>query len=250
MPVSVNTQINRLSMRELPDVLETIIALGAHAWQIMLTVAMGRAADAPELLLQPYDLLELFPLLARLKERCDGAGVRLLPGNNIGYFGPYEPLLRRELPRGHKGSCGAGCTTLGHRGRRRRQGLPFAADGSVDGRQPPRCLVARHLGARRAPARDARSHGGRPLGLLPHLLLRRRMPRRLHLDGIQPVRADRQQSALSSPGARDAAPGLRERLVQVAPAPGAPFDHGLFEIVVEAAPQEGRDEPAVTMPRV
>ena len=28
--VSVNTQINRLSMRELPDVLETIIALGAR----------------------------------------------------------------------------------------------------------------------------------------------------------------------------------------------------------------------------
>src|SRR5436190_24394237 len=45
--VSVNTQINKLSMPELPDVLETLIALGARAWQIQLTVAMGRAADMP-----------------------------------------------------------------------------------------------------------------------------------------------------------------------------------------------------------
>ena len=42
-----------LSMPELPSVLETAIGLGAHAWQIQLTVAMGRAADAPEVLLQP-----------------------------------------------------------------------------------------------------------------------------------------------------------------------------------------------------
>jgi len=111
--LSVNTQINRLSMRELPDVLETIIALGARAWQIQLTVAMGRAGDAPELLLQPEDLLELFPLLAKLKGRCDEGGVALWPGNNIGYFGPYESILRAGLQRGHMASCGAGCTTLG-----------------------------------------------------------------------------------------------------------------------------------------
>src|SRR6185295_7587239 len=54
--LSVNTQINRLSMAELPEVLETLIALGAHSWQIQLTVAMGRAADTPEVLLQPYEL--------------------------------------------------------------------------------------------------------------------------------------------------------------------------------------------------
>ena len=46
--VAVNTQINRLSMPELSDVLETVVELGAFAWQIQLTVAMGRAADTPE----------------------------------------------------------------------------------------------------------------------------------------------------------------------------------------------------------
>ena len=45
--LGVNTQINRLSMRELPEVLETLIALGARAWQIQLTVAMGRALTIP-----------------------------------------------------------------------------------------------------------------------------------------------------------------------------------------------------------
>jgi hypothetical protein len=45
---------------------------------------MGRAADAPEVLIQPEDLLELFPMLARLKSRCDEAGVLLWAGNNIG----------------------------------------------------------------------------------------------------------------------------------------------------------------------
>lgn len=75
--VSANTQINRLSMPELPAVLESIIEAGIHSWQIQLTVAMGRAADEPETLLQPYDLLELFPMLAALKARCDEASVRL-----------------------------------------------------------------------------------------------------------------------------------------------------------------------------
>src|SRR5262245_24506072 len=56
--LSVNTQINRLSMPELPAIAELIRRLGAHAWQVQLTVALGRAADRPALLLQPYHLLD------------------------------------------------------------------------------------------------------------------------------------------------------------------------------------------------
>ena len=111
--LSCNTQINRLSMPILGDILETIAAAGAKAWQIQLTVPMGRAADEPEILLQPHDLLELFPLLVALKERADQLGVRIWPGNNIGYFGPYEGVLRGYHYRGHGGSCGAGRGTLG-----------------------------------------------------------------------------------------------------------------------------------------
>ncbi|HET9934220.1 MAG TPA: radical SAM protein [Polyangiaceae bacterium] len=111
--VSVNTQINRISSNDLEALFELIVERGARAWQIALTVPMGRAADRPDWLLQPSDLLDLFPRLAALKQRCDDARVRLWPGNNVGYFGPYEHVLRGQMPLGHAYSCGAGVTTLG-----------------------------------------------------------------------------------------------------------------------------------------
>jgi MoaA/NifB/PqqE/SkfB family radical SAM enzyme len=101
---SVNTQINRLSMPELEGILELLAAHGARAWQIQMTVPMGRAADEPELLLQPSDLLELFPFLGSLRARADELGVMLWPGNNVGYFGPHETALRGNSPSGHSGS--------------------------------------------------------------------------------------------------------------------------------------------------
>jgi radical SAM protein with 4Fe4S-binding SPASM domain len=120
--VTTNTQINRLSLPELPEILETMIEYGSLAWQLQLTVPMGRAVDDPEVMLQPYELLELFPLLAKLKERADEHRILLWPGNNLGYFGPYESALRGMLPRGHGGSCGAGRVTLG-----------IEADGAIKG---------------------------------------------------------------------------------------------------------------------
>lgn len=120
--VTNNTQINRLSMPELPDILELMIEHGSLAWQLQLTVPMGRAVDEPEVMLQPYDLLELFPMLARLKERADAGGVRIWPGNNLGYFGPYESTFKKGLPRGHGTSCGAGRGTIG-----------IEADGTIKG---------------------------------------------------------------------------------------------------------------------
>src|SRR5258706_1849320 len=120
--ISTNTQINRLSMPHLLHVCEVIGAAGCHSWQIQLTVPMGRAADESEVLLQSYDLLELFPMLAQIKKRCDELKIRVWPGNNIGYFGPYETLFRGTMPRGHLASCGAGRSTLG-----------IEADGSIKG---------------------------------------------------------------------------------------------------------------------
>ena len=109
--LTTNSQINRLSLPELPALADRIVAMGSKAWQIAVTVPLGRAADRPELILQPYDLLELFPLLVWLKRNhLDPAGVRLFPANNVGYFGPYSAELRNGS---HFGGCGAGRTTLG-----------------------------------------------------------------------------------------------------------------------------------------
>src|SRR5690606_32646470 len=85
----------------------------AQAWQVALTVAMGNAADRPELLLQPYDLLELLPALAAAKPKLETRGVLLYPGNNIGYFGPHESTLRGGSRLGHYASCGAGRSVIG-----------------------------------------------------------------------------------------------------------------------------------------
>ncbi|HXK18944.1 MAG TPA: radical SAM protein [Polyangiaceae bacterium] len=120
--VATNTQINRLTLPELPELLEALAAHGGHSWQLQLTVPMGRAADEPEVLFQPYEMLELFPLLGALKKRADELKVRIWPGNNIGYFGPYESVLKGTMPRGHMASCGAGRSTLG-----------IEADGAIKG---------------------------------------------------------------------------------------------------------------------
>jgi radical SAM protein with 4Fe4S-binding SPASM domain len=231
--LSVNTQINKLSAPELPEILETIIALGAKAWQIQLTVAMGRAADTPELLTQPEDLLDLFPLLARLKGRCDEAGVLLWPGNNVGYFGPYESVLRGAFGHGHSASCGAGCTTLG-----------IEADGSIKGCPSLQTIPWTGGNVRDASLRDIWERSA------PLRYIRDRTVDDLwgycrtcyYADVCRAGCTWTGFSLLGKPGNNPLCHhralemrrlGKRERLVQVDRAPGEPFDSGRFEIIVE-----------------
>jgi len=114
LTTSVNTQIGPQTIADLPGILDRMIAAGATSWQIQLTVAMGNAVDNPELLLQPHRLLELMPLLAELYHRGREHGVAMVPGNNVGYFGPYEHLWRSAgNDRGHWTGCSAGETVIG-----------------------------------------------------------------------------------------------------------------------------------------
>jgi Y-X(10)_GDL-associated radical SAM protein len=114
LTTSVNTQIGPHTTGELSGILERMISAGAANWQVQLTVAMGNAVDNPDLLLQPYQLLELMPLLAELYHRGRENGVVMVPGNNIGYFGPYEHLWRAAgNDRDHWTGCSAGETTIG-----------------------------------------------------------------------------------------------------------------------------------------
>ena len=111
---SVNTQIGSRTMEQLPEVMDRIIAAGATHWQIQLTVAMGNAVDNDQLLLQPYQLLELMPLLARLYYEGLDRGLLMVVGNNIGYFGPFERIWRnQELDTLHWSGCTAGQTAIG-----------------------------------------------------------------------------------------------------------------------------------------
>jgi radical SAM protein with 4Fe4S-binding SPASM domain len=108
-----NTHIHRGNASELEAIYEILAAEGVRAWMLQFTVAMGRAADHPEILLEPYQVLDVIPRLARLKERAKAGGILLMPGNNVGYFGPYERTLRPHMVDSHCGSCGAGRVSLG-----------------------------------------------------------------------------------------------------------------------------------------
>lgn len=110
-----NTQINRLSMPELHALGRRLVEAGMRAWQIQLTVPMGNAADRPRLLLQPYELLALYPWLVHIERSVmRPAGATLYPGNNLGYFTPFEGALRYGGSRGaHWGGCPAGEWSLG-----------------------------------------------------------------------------------------------------------------------------------------
>src|SRR5215218_2695594 len=233
---SVNTQITSQVLPQLRELCELFIEAGATNWQVQLTVAMGRAADNPELLLQPYELLELMPLLAELFEEGAGRGFLLLPGNNIGYFGPYESLWRGSGDdRLYWTSCNAGQNTLG-----------IEADGTIKG--CPSLPTTPYAGGN---IRDRNLKGiwwetdelsinrGRVTEELwgfcrscyyadsckagctwtTHVLFGRA--------GNNPYCHHRALELSKR--------GLRERIAQVESAPGTPFDHGRFELILEAA---------------
>jgi radical SAM protein with 4Fe4S-binding SPASM domain len=109
---SVNTQITSTVMPELPALMDVIIDAGAKYWQVQLTVAMGNAVDHDDILLQPYEINTLMPLLADLHRKGGERDLLLLPGNNIGYFGPYD-VLWRGPDRGYFGGCSAGQNAVG-----------------------------------------------------------------------------------------------------------------------------------------
>jgi len=112
LTASVNTQITSATMPQLSQLMEVIIAAGARYWQVQLTVAMGNAVDHADILLQPYELATLMPLVAELHARGRERDLTLLPGNNIGYFGPYD-VLWRGPERGHYPGCPAGQNAIG-----------------------------------------------------------------------------------------------------------------------------------------
>jgi radical SAM protein with 4Fe4S-binding SPASM domain len=238
--VTANTQINRLNLAELEAVFDALVAARVRAWQVQLTVAMGRAADETELLLEPYQMLDLMPRLAALARRAGAAGVRLWPGNNIGYFGPHESTLRGFMPDSHAGSCGAGRLTLGLEANGDVKACPSLPTADyVGGNVREQSLL--DIWERAEPLRFTRTRSKSELwgwcrscyyaeaclagcSWTTHVLFGRR--------GNNPFCHHR---ALEL-----ARRGRRERLVRTRAPEGLPFDHGRFEIVEEDWPGEKR----------
>jgi len=240
MRVAANTQITRHALREVEPMIHGLIDLGVAGWQVSMTVPMGRAADEPDLLLQPYQVLEVLPMLARVRAHAKKHAPEfvLFPGNDIGYFGPYESLLRENDPGQHRQACSAG-----------KHGMGLEADGSVKGcpSLPSRDYVGGNL--REAPLKDiweradelrftrertsdslwgfcATCYYKEPCmggcSWTAHVLFGR--------PGNNPYCHHRALELLGQ--------GLRERVVRVEAPPGVPFDHGKFDCIVEPWPEE------------
>ena len=234
--VAINTQLNRLSVPYLDHVLECAIEAKAKSWQLQLTVAMGRAADEPDVLLQPYDLLELFPLIANLKTRADTARISIVAGNNLGYFGPYEDHLRGGTRRGHSSGCGAGRASMGIEADGTIKGCPSLSTRAWSGGNVRDTPLA-EIWKRATPLRYTRERTVKDLwGYCATCYYADTC--RAGCTWTADVLFDRPGN---NPYCHHRAiemnrMGKRERVVRVAAAPNEPFDHGLFELVVEDIP--------------
>lgn len=125
LPSSANSQLNRLSLPQLPALYDVLREAGITSWQVAMTVPMGNAVEQREWLLQPAELDAAFSVLARVARRAQREGIKVMAGNNVGYYGPHERLLRghgRPDANVFWQGCGAGM-----------DGLGIEADGTIKG---------------------------------------------------------------------------------------------------------------------
>jgi radical SAM protein with 4Fe4S-binding SPASM domain len=234
LDVSANTNLNRSNQQDLEGLYEHLKGCGVRSWQVQLTAPLGRAADHPEMLLQPYDLLDLLPRIDELKQRGWREGILLMPGNNLGFFGPEELRLRSQRPGDGDsfGGCQAGRFVMG-----------IESDGAVKG--CPSLPTASYVGGKVSGAGSLRqiwegapelhfTHG--EASLWGHCAT---------CEYAEVCRGGCNFTAHSFFGRPGNNPychyralklrgrGLRERLVPRDPAPGTPFDHGRFALVEE-----------------
>jgi radical SAM protein with 4Fe4S-binding SPASM domain len=233
--ICANTNINRLNEADLEGLYDHLHARGVKAWQVQLTAALGRAADRPEMLLQPFEMAQVMPRIEALKKRGFEEGLAIMPGNNLGYFGPEEALLRspRKGMRDHWAGCQAGRFVMGIESNGAIKGCPSLQASYIGGNVRDRSL--NDLWKRSTEIRKLRARTQKELWgfcrtcpfaepcrggctFTSHALFGRA--------GNNPYCHYRVRALAER--------GIRERLVATTPAPGQPFDCGRFELVEES----------------
>jgi radical SAM protein with 4Fe4S-binding SPASM domain len=238
---SVNTQLTRGIVPYLRDFADFLMDHGVRSWQVQLTVPAGRAADRPELIVQPFDLVELMPMLADIFRAGVARGMLVQPGNNIGFFGPYEEMWRGfGAPGVHYVGCNAGITGFGIEADGTIKGCPslsteLYAAGSVRD-TPLKELVRLSRVRQRAPAPSTEVWG--------------RCAQCYYASvcdgGCTWMASSLSGRAGNNPYCHHRAldlrrVGLRERVTMASAAPGLPFDHAMFKIHVEEVSRPAGD---------
>jgi radical SAM protein with 4Fe4S-binding SPASM domain len=248
LAVASNTQVNRLTVPVLRETAQLLRDAGVQTWRAQLTVPMGRAADAPNIILQPWQVLDVLDTLGGLQiefaeETLAGGGTlddvfNIIGGNNIGYYSPHELILRSD-PGGNArawNGCQAGVFTMS-----------IESDGTI--KACPSLPTAPYIGGNvrdvaledvwsTAPALNFVQHRnteelwgfcgtcdygekcGAGCSFTSHCTLGRR--------GNNPFCYHRARTLKAE--------GKRERLVQVVTPIGKRYDFGRFELVEEAWP--------------
>lgn len=118
--VAANTQANKLSLDHLEATYHELRRYGLQGWKVQVTVPMGRAADHPEWILEPWQIVVVIDTLAALQEHAaehpydNGEIMGIYPGNTLGYYGPHE-LALRSRPGGYEShwiGCRAGINVV------------------------------------------------------------------------------------------------------------------------------------------
>lgn len=257
MLVTSNVQINRLNHRHLRELADEIRSHGVVAWQTALTVPMGEAADRPEWILEPWRVVDVINTLATIQldaaKQFDPAKettpFNVYVSNNIGYYGPYEQVLRSR-PGGNDvvwAGCKAGVNTIGIESNGRIKGCPSLPSGPYVGGNV-RDLSLEQIWEHAEPIRFARDrtldelwgfcktcyfaeHCQGGCSWMAHCTLGKR--------GNNPFCYHRVEQLKKR--------GVRERLVLKDRAPNEPYDFGRFEIVEEAWTNE--PDPVPKLPR-
>ncbi|KYG01681.1 radical SAM protein [Sorangium cellulosum] len=251
---TANTQINRLNAHLLRETCAELRSHGIQTWQVQITVPMGRAADHPEWILEPWRVVEVIDTLAAIQREAlethvSGVPFNVFANNNIGYFGPHEQLLRSRPGGGdaHWRGCRGGINAIGIESDGTVKACPSVptvpyAGGNVRERG------LEHIWEGSAEVRFARDRDASELwghcatcyyadecragcSWTAHCTLGRR--------GNNPFCYHRVTQLKRR--------GIRERLVMKQRAPHVPYDHGVFELVEEAwdAPPPPPPEPVV-----
>jgi radical SAM protein with 4Fe4S-binding SPASM domain len=243
--VTANTQINELNRQLLRETCSELRACGIRAWQVQLTVPMGRAADRPGWIVDPWSVVAIIDTLAAIQleavaeaNAADAADVPpfdIICGNNLGYFGPHE-LVMRSRPGGemqHWGGCGAGVGTIGIESDGTIKGCPSLPTAPYDGGNV-RELSLEEIWLHAEALNFARDRDGEELwgfckscyyadacqggcSWMAHCALGRR--------GNNPFCYHRVEQLKKR--------GVRERLTPVDRAPQQPYDFARFELVEE-----------------
>ncbi len=109
---SVITTINRRNLGELEALRAIFARAGVRSWQLQVGNPTGNMDDHRDLVIEPEDLLEVVPLVARMRRETKRP--RIYVGDNVGYYGGLEQDLREQkalVP--FWSGCRAGCQVLG-----------------------------------------------------------------------------------------------------------------------------------------